>query len=144
MPAQDACDLLDADHRKVEMLFGQYRAADASQKPDLAQQICMELVVHATIEEEIFYPAFRQATKEDGMVDEAEQEHDEAKDLIAEIEDAEATDALMRQLQEAIEHHVDEERKEMFPKARKATGLDLVQLGAKLQARKTELMANVQ
>jgi hemerythrin superfamily protein len=144
MPAQDACDLLDADHRNVEMLFDRYQRADARSKPDLAQQICMELVVHATIEEEIFYPAFRQATKDDGMVDEAEEEHQEAKDLITEIEDSEAPEALMGKLQEAIKHHVDEERTEMFPKARKAQGLDLLALGSQLEARKAELMKNVQ
>lgn len=144
MPAQDACDLLDADHRKVEALFRQYETAEATAKPELAQEICMELIVHATIEEEIFYPAFRAATKEDDMVEEAEEEHQEAKDLIAEIEDSEAPDALIAELQSAIEHHVNEERTEMFPKARSAKGMDLAALAPQLEARKAELMANVQ
>ncbi|HSW19550.1 MAG TPA: hemerythrin domain-containing protein [Ramlibacter sp.] len=144
MPQQDACDLLDADHRKVEMLFGQYQSANDATKSQLAQQICAELVVHTTIEEEIFYPAFREAAKDDKLVEEAKQEHQEARDLIAQIEDSEKPDALIAKLQEAIDHHVSEERAEMFPKARATQGLDLLALASRLEARKSELMANVQ
>ena len=143
MSQQDACALLDSDHEKVERLFAEYQAAtDPNQKAELAQTICMELTVHATIEEEIFYPAFRKAAGDDDMVDEAEEEHQEARDLIAEIEDAPDMDPLMAELQEAIEHHVQEERDEMFPKARKTKDLDLMALAVELEARKAELMAN--
>jgi hemerythrin superfamily protein len=143
MTQQDACILLDADHQKVERLFAEYQSTqNASKKSQLAQEICMELTVHATIEEEIFYPAFRAATRDNKLVEEAQQEHQEAKDLIAEIEDGDKIDALMARLQKAIEHHVKEERTEMFPKARKASGMDLVALAAQLEARKHELMAN--
>jgi nitrate reductase assembly molybdenum cofactor insertion protein NarJ len=83
----------------------------------------------------------RQATGDNELVDEAEDEHDEARDLIAQIEDGEQIDALMAQLQEAVEHHVKEERDEMFPKARNAPGLDLMALAGELEKRKTELMA---
>ena len=143
MAQQDACALLDSDHQKVERLFAEYQSAgsDLDKKSRLAQTICNELTVHATIEEEIFYPAFRKASGDDDMVDEAETEHQEAKDLITEIEDAEQMDPLVAQLQKAIEHHVKEEREEMFPKARAASGLDLVALGAQLMARKAELAA---
>lgn len=143
MPQQDACTLLDDDHRKVEELFAQYRSAgnDQTTRSRLAQTICMELTVHATIEEEIFYPAFRKAAGDDDLVDEAEEEHDEARDLITEIEDAEQMDPLMAELQKAVEHHVKEERDEMFPKARKTAGLDLMTLGAELERRKRELMS---
>ena len=86
----DACTLLDADHRKVKAMFKEYealtksRAASASQKKrDLANQICLELTVHAQIEEEIFYPALREAIKDTDLLDEAEVEHASAKDLIA-------------------------------------------------------------
>lgn len=145
MPQQDACTLLDSDHRTVEQLFTEYQSAtDQGQKSRLAQTICQELTVHATIEEEIFYPAFRKAARDDDMVDEAEEEHDEARDLIAEIEDAEQMDPLMAKLQKAIEHHVKEERDEMFPKARKTAGLDLMALGARLESRKRELMSGSQ
>lgn len=143
MPQQDACTLLDDDHRKVEQLFAEYQAAgkDQSRKSRLAQTICTELTVHSTIEEEIFYPAFRKAAGDKALVDEAEQEHHEARDLITEIEDAEQMDPLMARLQKAIEHHVKEERDEMFPQARKTSGLDLMALGVQLENRKRELMS---
>ena len=145
MTRQDACTLLDTDHQKVERLFTEYQSApNAAKKSQLAQEICMELVVHATIEEEIFYPAFLAATRDDELVQEAQHEHQEAKDLIAEIEDGDKIDPLMARLQKAIEHHVNEERTEMFPKARKAASMDLVALAVQLEARKKELMANFQ
>jgi iron-sulfur cluster repair protein YtfE (RIC family) len=146
MPQQDACALLDSDHQKVEQLFAEYQSAgnDQTKKSRLAQTICLELTVHATIEEEVFYPAFRKAAGDNEMVDEAEQEHQEARDLITEIEDAEQMDPLMAELQKAIEHHVKEERDEMFPKARKTSGLDLMALANQLESRKRELMAGSQ
>jgi hemerythrin superfamily protein len=145
MTQQDACTLLDTDHQKVERLFTEYQSAqDASKKSQLAQKICMELTVHAIIEEEIFYPAFLAATRDDDLVEEAQEEHQQAKDLIAEIEDGDKIDALMARLQKAIEHHVKDERTEMFPKARKAAGMDLMALAAQLETRKQELMANYQ
>jgi nitrate reductase assembly molybdenum cofactor insertion protein NarJ len=105
----------------------------------------MELTVHAIIEEEIFYPAYLAATRDDKRVEEAQEEHQQAKDLIAAIEDGDKIDALMARLQQAIEHHVKDERTEMFPKARKAPPrMDLVALAAQLATRKQELMANYQ
>ena len=143
--AQDAITLLDADHQRVEALFKDYQSAgaDKQQKFDLAQIICMELTVHAQLEEELFYPAVRQATGDQQMVQEAEQEHQEAKQLIAKIQGQQDTDALVQQLQKAIEHHVQEERQEMFAKARQA-GLDLAQLGRQIEARKAELVSSMQ
>jgi len=148
----DACSLLDADHRNVKKLFKTYeeltgsRVASASQKKrDLANQICMELTVHAQIEEEIFYPAVREAIKDTDLLDEAEVEHASAKDLIAQIQDAtevdDKFDAKVIVLGEYIVHHVKEERNEIFVKARAARGLDLVGMREQLQARKEELMA---
>lgn len=148
----DACSLLDADHRNVKKLFKTYeeltgsRVASASQKKrDLANQICMELTVHAQIEEEIFYPAVREAIKDTDLLDEAEVEHASAKDLIAQIQEAtevdDKFDAKVIVLGEYIDHHVKEERNEIFVKARAARGLDLVGMREQLQARKEELMA---
>ncbi|MDM0066061.1 hemerythrin domain-containing protein [Variovorax sp. J31P207] len=150
----DACSLLDADHRKVKKLFKAYdeltksKAASAPRKKrELANEICMELTVHARIEEEIFYPALREAIKETDLLDEAEVEHASAKDLIAQIEEAEDVDdmfdAKVIVLGEYIDHHVKEERNEMFVKARAARGLDLVALREQLETRKEELMAEV-
>ena len=145
MNDKDACTLLESDHQKVERLFAEYEAAaDSPTKSRLAQTICMELIVHTTIEDEIFYPAFRKAAGDNKMVDEAEHEHREARDLISQIEDARDMDPLMAKLRKAIEHHVGEEREEMFPKARKTKGLDLVALAARLEIRKAELMAHAE
>jgi hemerythrin superfamily protein len=152
--AKDACDLLDADHRAVKKLFKEYdeltesRARGAAQKKlDLAHQICMELTVHAQIEEEIFYPALRGAIKDTDLLDEAEVEHQSAKDLIAQIQDAaeadDKFDAKVKVLGEYIDHHVKEERGEIFPKARAARKLDLVSMRDELEARKEELMSEM-
>jgi hemerythrin superfamily protein len=148
---KDACDLLDADHKAVKKLFKAYEElmksrgrTVAQKKMDLAHQICNELTVHAQIEEEIFYPALRAAIKDTDMLAEAEVEHASAKDLIAQIEGASAADemfdAKVTVLGEYIDHHVKEERNEMFPKARSARKLDLIALRDQLQARKEELL----
>jgi hemerythrin superfamily protein len=143
MTQKDACALLDGDYEKVERLFAEYQSAgsDQSRKSDLAQAICIELSVHAALEEEIFYPALRKAAGDSKLVDEAEKEHHEARDLISEIEDAAQMDPLMARLQEVIEHLVQEERQEMFPRARTASGLDLLALASRMERRKAELMA---
>ena len=144
MPANDdAIDLLDDDHKQVERLFQQYKAAhDPSRKRTLAQQICQELTVHMRIEEEVFYPAFRQATGDQQTVQHSEKEHHEAMELVRRIEAAQVDDKVMLDLEDAILHHVQDEREKMFPQARKAQGLDLAKLAQQLQARKAELMAH--
>jgi hemerythrin superfamily protein len=150
----DACSLLDSDHRNVKKLFRSYeeltraKAASASQKKrDLAAEICTELTVHATIEEEIFYPALREALKDVDLLEEAAVEHASAKDLIAQIQEAadvdDKFDARVTVLGEYIDHHVKEERNEIFPKARAARGLDLVAMREELEIRKEELMAEL-
>ncbi|MDM0014959.1 hemerythrin domain-containing protein [Variovorax sp. J22P168] len=149
--APDACSLLDADHRKVKKMFGDYetltksKSASAPQrKRDLANEICMELTVHAQIEEEIFYPALRETIKATDLLDEAEVEHGTVKDLIAQLEGASEVDdmfdAKVKVLGEYIDHHVKEERNEIFVKARAARGLDLMGMREQLAARKAELM----
>ena len=151
---KDACDLLDADHRAVKKMFKEFeeltesRARGAAQKRfELARQICMELTVHAQIEEEIFYPALRAAIKETDLLDEAEVEHQSAKDLIAQIQETmeadDKFDAKVKVLGEYIDHHVKEERGEIFPKARAARKLDLVSMREELEARKEELMSEM-
>ena len=139
--APDAIALLKADHRKVEELFEKFESAknDGSKKK-LAEQICLELKVHAMIEEEIFYPACEGAVEED-LIKEAYVEHDGAKLLINEIEaggpDDDFYEAKVKVLSEEIEHHVAEEEKRvegMFSQARKA-GLDMDDLGRRMFAR---------
>lgn len=144
----DAVDLLDADHIAVKKLFTAYKKlcdsnAPAEEKREIADKICLELTVHAQIEEEIFYPQVRVAINDDPLLDEAEVEHGTAKDLIAQISgmdpEDDLYDARVTVLGEYIDHHVKEEREEMFPKARKSK-LDLVALADELSQRKMALM----
>jgi hypothetical protein len=145
-PPQDAIALLKSDHRLVEDLFEKYESARGKpQKKKLARQICLELIVHSMIEEEIFYPACRGQIEEDTL-DEAYVEHDGAKVMIAELlkgdPDHDFYDAKVKVLSEEIKHHVREEEKRaegMFAQAREA-GLDLDELGERLARRKEELM----
>ena len=142
----DAIALLTEDHEKVKAMFEQYeglgdRAHATKQK--LAMQICTELTKHAMAEEEIFYPAVREASKKnEDIIDEATVEHASAKDLIEQIMSMDSTDELfdakVKVLSEQVEHHVEEEEGEMFAKAREAN-LDLVALGEEIQARKDEI-----
>ena len=117
--------------------------ADGDERAALAQQICEMLTVHATIEEEIFYPALRSAGNAEDLLDEAEVEHASVKDLVSQIEsmdpDEDLYDAKVKVLGEYVHHHVQEEETEMFEKAKKAK-LDLAELGVQLRARKEELM----
>jgi hemerythrin superfamily protein len=140
---QDAIALLKDDHRAVEKLFSDFESAKGDgRKQTLARKICLELTVHTLIEEEIFYPACEGKVEED-LIKEAYVEHDAAKVLIAEIEagdgkDDDFFDAKVQVLGEQIEHHVEEEEKELFPEVRKAD-IDLDALGERMAARKREL-----
>jgi len=117
--AKDAIALLKADHETVSGLFAEYeKTRSVAKKKALVAEICTELSVHAQIEEEIFYP------KVEGLEP-----------------DGEMYDAKVKVLSEYVKHHVKEEQNEMFPKA-KATSLDLVELGARMTARKAELLAS--
>jgi hemerythrin superfamily protein len=153
----DAIEMLTADHKEVKALFKQYATlveadGDSAEKQEIAQQICQMLTVHATIEEELFYPAAREVLGADeDLVDEADVEHSTAKDLIAQFEDsAEPDDAMfdamfdakVKVLGEYIDHHVKEEEGQMFPKVKKAK-LDTASIGAEMAQRKTELMAEL-
>jgi hemerythrin superfamily protein len=141
----DAIALLKADHRLVEELFAKFEnATRKDQKQKLAQQICLELTIHATIEEEIFYPACKELVETD-ILEEAYVEHDGAKMLIAEISESKAGDmffdAKVSVLSEEIRHHVKEEEKRsegLFAQA-KAAGLDTETLGELMMMRKREL-----
>jgi len=146
----DAIALLKKDHAEVKAPFKEYDKlaeadSEAGQREMLALQICEMLTVHATIEEEIFYPAARDALSEknEDLLDEAEVEHASAKDLIAQIQSTDASDPLynakVKVLGEYIDHHVKEEQNELFPKLTRK--MDMKAIGAQLQARKDELMA---
>lgn len=141
---RDALALLRADHQLVQGLFDKFEKTRADdRKSALAKQICNELTVHAQIEEEIFYPAAREAIRDEDLIHEATVEHQSAKDLIEQIESGnpgeELFDAKVKVLGEYIKHHVREEQNELFPQVRK-TKLDLKALGERMMARKEELM----
>lgn len=142
---QDAIALLKADHQAVSQMFDEYeKTRSHPKKKALVAEICNALSVHVQIEEEIFYPAVKTALKDKLLVPEAMVEHAGVKDLMAQLEegdtDTDMYDAKVKVLSEYVKHHVMEEHNEMFPKV-KASSLDMVDLGARMTARKDELLA---
>jgi hemerythrin superfamily protein len=143
---RDAIALLKQDHRTVEALFDEFEDAEEQEQSQLAERICNMLTVHAQIEEELLYPAAKQAfedEEQEDLVNEAAVEHQSAKDLIAKIEamtpDHEAFKATVKVLGEYVKHHVKEEENELFA-ALKKTELDLKEMGSQLAERKFALM----
>ena len=148
--SRNAFDVLEEDHRQVEEWFDQYdelKDSDEDRKADLAEKICLALKVHAQIEEEIFYPQAREATRDNDLIDEALVEHSTVKNLIAEIESMEVGeelyDAKIRVLGEMVKQHIKEEEEELFPELQ-STKMDLDAVGKELAERKEELMAKLQ
>jgi len=144
----NAIDLLKQDHDDVDALFKEYQTlvdgdGDAADRRSLSTRICGLLAVRAMIEEEIFYPAARAAGVDVDLLDEAQIEHGSAKELIAQIGAARAAeqlyDARVKVLGEYIRHHVKDEEGELFPACRKSD-MDMMQIGARLQKRKDQLM----
>ena len=143
----DAITILTTDHEKVHALFEEFAelqdGRSKTEKTAIVKKICDELTIHATIEEEIFYPAVRKAIEDADLMDEALVEHACAKDLIAQLESADPKDDLydakVTVLGEQIDHHVEEEEGNMFVQARKAK-VDAATLGAKMLKRKQALM----
>lgn len=147
--APDAIDLLDADHLEVHGLFQSYRelvrtGAPALQRRALAEEICMELTIHAKVEEELFYPAVREALEDDELLDEAEGEHGSQRELVAQILATAAGDDLydarVAVLSDYVERHVRNEREQVFNRAL-AARLDLQSLARAISVRKEELRA---
>ena len=143
---KEATALLRADHKEVSDLFEAYENTKSNaKKKNIVAEICTALTVHAQIEEEIFYPAVKAALKDKELIPEATVEHATLKDLIAQVEgiepDGEMYDAKIKVLSEYVKHHVKEEQNEIFPKAKAATKLDLIELGAQLTERKEQLLA---
>jgi hypothetical protein len=147
--APDAIDLLDADHLTVHALFQSYRElvrthAGALQRRALAEEICMELTIHARLEEELFYPALRDALDDDELVDEAEGQHGSQREFVAQIlastPEDELYDARVAVLEEYVERHVRKEREQAFNRAL-ALRMDLQSLARAITVRKEELRA---
>jgi len=146
----DAIALLKTDHKKVKGLLGDLEKSSMRGGPraqKLVTQIDQELTIHTTIEEEIFYPAFRDAVKskdDKKMYFEAKEEHHVVKLVMPEVKEGgmavEEFAAKCKVLKELVEHHADEEEKEMFPEARKALSrAELQDLGDRMAQRKKEL-----
>jgi hemerythrin superfamily protein len=142
----DATQLLKQDHDEVRKMFEEFESADEDRKFELAAEICHALTVHATIEEEIFYPQVRAAIDAEDLMLEAEIEHDGVKQLIERIQEGEVDEtqlsAMVNVLKEYVNHHVNEEQRKMFPRAKRAE-LDLAAIGRELQQRKTELEGEI-
>jgi hemerythrin superfamily protein len=142
----DPVRMLEQDHRKVEQLFEQYKA---TQDPATVQEICTELTVHTTIEEEVVYPVVaRDLAGGKDLDKEARKEHQEVEDAILEIErlgyDDPGVAPFMQTIIEGVTHHVEEEESEMFPKLREEVGRNTFsELGDKLATAKERAMQQV-
>lgn len=144
----DAITLLKDDHRKVERLFSEFEQADGRSKKRIAKETILELEVHAKIEEELFYPKFLETVKDEMIAAEAEEEHHVAETVMDELKQmlqAPSTDvhfdAKYMVLAENVKHHIQEEEKEMLPKAQKKMSKEmLMELGEQMSQRKERLM----
>ena len=146
----DAIELLKRDHAEVKKAFKQFQKAryrDPQARKDFLASICRDLEMHTALEEEIFYPAVRARIKDDGLMNEAQVEHNSAKELIAELEKLAGDDPMLKAhatvLSEYVNHHVKEEEGELFPKAKRAK-LDLEGLAQEMLERKEQLKAQGQ
>jgi hemerythrin-like domain-containing protein len=145
-----AIEMLKEDHAKVKKAFKEFETLDREDTEacrQLVQTVCDDLKVHTTLEEEIFYPAVREAIEDEDIMNEASVEHETAKLLIEQLENMEPDDpnyhATFTVLGEYVMHHVKEEEGEMFPQAKKA-GIDLEALGERMQDRRSELLSQAE
>jgi len=145
----EAIAMLIEDHQKVQKLFKTFeRTEDQEQQQQLATQICNELTVHTQLEEQVFYPAAREALDEEeiDLVEEATVEHQVAKELVEKIKQSRPHDeeycALLTVLGEYVNHHIEEEQKELFPQLKK-TGIDFEGLGEEMMQKKQQLMSEL-
>lgn len=149
----DAIDILVGDHRRVSKLFKEFEQIkdgdDLEACMEIIESACAELKIHSMLELEIFYPALRGHADEEieDLLNEADVEHESVELLIEKLADLDPSDPMYAAnftvLAEYVEHHVEEEEKELFPKVRKMEDLDLEELGAEMQARKDELLDQI-
>ena len=141
----DAIRMLKEDHDRVKEMFDRFERTRGEAKERLASKICDELTLHAQLEEQLFYPAVREAIGEEDLMNEAEVEHQSAKELIRQIRASSSSDprydAMVTVLGEYVKHHIKEEEGELFEQAEKAgTKVDWAALGEQMKNRKAELM----
>lgn len=146
---EDALDMLRTDHGKVRDLFDQYEEApDMSSKRAIAEEVFVELEVHAQVEENVFYPALQEETDQEGkdMLAESLQEHHTVTALIQELRqnghDDEMFDRKFRELMDNVEHHVEEEENMMFPKAEEQLAGEMEDLLEEMQELKQQLLTS--
>jgi hemerythrin-like domain-containing protein len=149
----DAISLLTEDHRKVKRLLSALASTTeraSSRREGLLKEVESEIKIHSQIEEEIFYPAYRNAVRKSDahLYFEALEEHHVVDRVLSEIKaasvDSEEFGARAKVLKDLIEHHAGEEETQMFPKARKAIGNEkLRELGSQMQERKVDLQSGI-
>jgi len=144
----DALKLLELDHEKVKKILSDLDSTTergVKTREELFTKVRQELVVHESIEEEIFYPALKEHPKAKDIVLEAYEEHHVVDQVMAEIDglpfDDETWGAKLTVMKENVEHHIEEEEDEMWKQARQVfDDAELEQLGARMEARKEELL----
>jgi iron-sulfur cluster repair protein YtfE (RIC family) len=148
--ASGAIEMLKADHDKVKKAFKEFEKLDHEDTEaarQIVETVCEDLKVHTTLEEELFYPALREAMEDEDLLNEAAVEHETAKMLIEQLENMGPDDpnyrATFTVLGEYVMHHVKEEEGEMFPEAKK-TDLDFESLGERMRTRKEELVGTTE
>jgi hemerythrin-like domain-containing protein len=146
----EAINMLKEDHDRVEKAFKEFEKLDREDTEtvrQLVQTVCEDLKVHTTLEEEIFYPAVREAIDDEDLMNEASVEHETAKMLIEQLENMQPDDpnyhATFTVLGEYVMHHVEEEEGEMFPAAKK-TDIDFEALARQMKERKEELAGQME
>ncbi len=146
----EAISMLKEDHARVDKAFKEFEKLDredSATAQQIVKMVCEELKVHTTLEEEIFYPAVREAIDDEDIMNEASVEHETAKMLIEQLENMQPDDpnyhATFTVLGEYVRHHVEEEEGEMFPAAKKGD-LDFEDLAQRMKQRKEELMGEVE
>jgi len=140
-----AIDILTKDHRKVAALFDEIERAD--DRGSIFRQIFDELTVHSEAEETFFYPELELSSETSGEVAHSYHEHKEVKELLADLAARDPNDAefmsVMKELRQNVEHHVQEEEGELFPKAVEVLGeAKLADIGTKIQALKKSKQSN--
>jgi len=148
--ATGAVEILKEQHDKVKKAFKEFEKLDREDtetQQQLVQTVCEDLKLHTTLEEELFYPAAREAIDDEDIMNEAQVEHETAKMLIEQLENMGPDDpnfhATFTVLGEYVMHHVKEEEGEMFPEVKKSD-LDLEELGTRMHARMQELVGEVE
>lgn len=138
----DITKVLRDDHARMKRLF--LRAEASPEDLSLALDVCDEITIHSTIEEELVYPALRELDA--GLADHAEEEHEEAKEIIAELEDMDLDDPgvypLMRQLKKAVMNHVEEEEGTVFKVLEQGLADQLLEMGSEAFAMRQQLLAD--